>query len=110
MTAPADLECSKSDPSIEPIQTASLSQKSACKCVATVLIVDDNVFNTYVLENLLLMSNLHVDKAMNGEEAVEMFIDNHQKHCCGNKYQLVMMDLEMPVMDGYLATQKIIEF
>jgi len=36
-----------------------------------------------------------------------MFIENRNKTCCKVKYQLVLMDLNMPIVDGFQATQRI---
>jgi CheY-like chemotaxis protein len=64
-----------------------------------ILIVDDVSINRDILFALLEDTGMILDGACNGEEAVSMF----QK----NKYDLVLMDLHMPVMDGYTATKKI---
>lgn len=61
------------------------------------LIVEDNLTNQLVLLGLLEDSNCEIDIANNGQEAVDMFIDN--------SYELILMDLQMPVMDGYEATK-----
>lgn len=45
--------------------------------------------------------NISVDKAMNGQEAVEMYKRNLNKICCSKRYKLILMDLNMPIMDGY---------
>ena len=50
-----------------------------------------------------------IDKAENGKEGLDMFVDNLQKQCCSIRYKLILMDLEMPIMDGYTATEKILE-
>jgi CheY-like chemotaxis protein len=71
--------------------------------------VDDNMFNLIPLELILKeMFNITVDKAMNGREAVNLFSNNIQKKCCETRYKLVLMDLQMPIMDGYEATIDII--
>ena len=93
-------------------RTADLDQLqvNACDCKGTVLIVDDNPFNLMMLENMLNLVGVKVEKAENGQEAVEMFMDNRQKCCCKTWYKLVLMDLDMPVMDGFQAAEKIIEY
>jgi CheY-like chemotaxis protein len=50
------------------------------------------------------MFSIQVDKAMNGKEAFNMFQKNLNKNCCDTKYKLVLMDLNMPIMDGFEAT------
>jgi CheY-like chemotaxis protein len=74
------------------------------------LIVDDNMFNLIPLELILKeMFQITVDKALNGQEAVNMFQKNLVKKCCNVRYKLVLMDLNMPIMDGYDATALIIQ-
>jgi len=66
-----------------------------------ILLVEDNKINVLVVKKFLNKWNLNIDTAENGEIALEM-VQN-------TDYKLVLMDLEMPVMDGYTATQKIRE-
>lgn len=64
-----------------------------------ILLVEDNEINVIVARKFMQNWGLHIDCAGNGTEAVEKVIDNH--------YDLVLMDLEMPKMDGYEATKVI---
>lgn len=64
-----------------------------------VLIVEDNEINKIIAEKFLTKWGLEIEHAENGQVAVEM----HQK---GN-FDLILMDLEMPVMSGYEATTAI---
>lgn len=66
-----------------------------------VLLVDDCCENRELLRLLLLKKQLLIDEAGNGHEAVELFREN--------KYDLVLMDIQMPIMDGYTATRQIRE-
>lgn len=66
---------------------------------ARVLVVEDNVANQTVAKLLLERIGCSVDVASNGEEAVDLVAQG--------AYDLVLMDCEMPVMDGYTATQRI---
>ena len=63
------------------------------------LIVDDVITNREIICLLLKGSGAIVDQAADGEEAVRMF--------SRNKYELVFMDLHMPVMNGYNAAKNI---
>ncbi|MFN3455473.1 MAG: response regulator [Pseudobdellovibrio sp.] len=64
-----------------------------------ILVVDDSLDNQILLEFYLLKQNAKVDFASNGEECVNQI---QQKN-----YDLILMDMQMPIMDGYTATQKI---
>jgi two-component system sensor histidine kinase/response regulator len=63
---------------------------------ARVLLVDDNVVNQQVAAELLKSMGLIIDYAANGQEAVDAV--------SGTDYDLVFMDIQMPVMGGYEAT------
>jgi len=65
------------------------------------LIVEDNLINQKVLLNLLHLSEMNISVANNGQEAVDM-IDQSEV-----PFDLVLMDINMPIMDGYTATQTI---
>ncbi|MEL0036715.1 MAG: response regulator, partial [Gammaproteobacteria bacterium] len=64
-----------------------------------VLVVDDNRVNLMVAAKLLTMVGVEVDQAENGQTALNL--------CQTNRYDAVLMDLQMPVMDGYTATIQI---
>jgi CheY-like chemotaxis protein len=65
------------------------------------LIVEDNIINQKVLTNLLRLSGMEISIANNGREAVDMVRNGK------TRFDLVLMDINMPVMDGYSATQAI---
>ena len=67
----------------------------------SVLLVEDVEINREILLALLEPTNLTADCAENGAVAVEMFTANP------DKYDMVLMDIQMPIMDGYEATQRI---
>jgi signal transduction histidine kinase/CheY-like chemotaxis protein len=69
------------------------------KTIKKVLIVEDNLINQKVLKKLLDKINIPADIANNGLEAVILFEKN--------EYDIIFMDLHMPEMDGFEATQKI---
>lgn len=64
-----------------------------------ILLVEDNEMNRIVATMILNQYNAIVDEAINGEEAIEAM-----RH---NRYDLILMDMRMPVMDGLKATRLI---
>ncbi len=64
-----------------------------------ILVVEDNAVNMMVVSKMLVKWNATVSKASNGLEAVEL--------AAKNKYNIILMDLQMPVMDGLTATSLI---
>jgi signal transduction histidine kinase/DNA-binding response OmpR family regulator/streptogramin lyase len=64
-----------------------------------ILVVDDNLENRMLLTRLLAEAGFTVQKVENGQEAIEAFEEWHP--------HFIWMDMRMPVMDGYEATQKI---
>jgi len=67
----------------------------------SLLIVEDNLINQKVLTNILGKSGIDIELANNGEEAVVKVTTGKKK------FDLVLMDINMPIMDGYTATQQI---
>ena len=66
----------------------------------TILIAEDDIANFLVLKNYLDASGAIVKHAPNGMLAVEAFKSN-------GKYDIILMDLKMPLMDGFDATRVI---
>jgi signal transduction histidine kinase/CheY-like chemotaxis protein len=67
-----------------------------------ILLADDSEDNRFLIRAFLKNSQCDIDIAVNGEEAVDLFRRN--------PYHVVLMDVEMPLMDGYMATRAIREF
>jgi len=67
-----------------------------------VLLVEDNDLNAEIANEILSMTGLEVERAENGRQAVEMFKKAQTGH-----YDLIFMDVQMPVMNGYEAAQAI---
>lgn len=65
----------------------------------TILLVDDNALNQQVVTSLLEKSNLSIDIANDGREALDRITKK--------QYSLILMDIQMPIMDGYTTTKKI---
>ncbi len=64
-----------------------------------ILLVDDNKTNQEIILGLLENSEINIDIANNGAEAVSLFKSNQ------DKYELILMDLQMPIMGGIEATK-----
>ncbi len=69
---------------------------------ARVLLVEDNFINQQVAEGILSAFGVDVEIVGNGLEAIEKLKNDRE-----NPFELVFMDCQMPVMDGYKATQQI---
>ena len=70
--------------------------------IIKLLLVEDSVINTKLILEMLKNFGWNIDIAENGRVAVEM--------CFKNEYDIVLMDIQMPVMDGYIATKKIKDY
>ena len=67
----------------------------------TILVTDDNDMNRLVASTILKSYGAHIREAMNGKEAVTAIMNG------STKIDLVLMDIQMPVMDGYEAARTI---
>ncbi len=68
---------------------------------AVILVVDDTAINLTVIEGLLKQTQIKVDKALSGEEALKLTLQT--------KYDLILMDQRMPKMDGIETMRRIRE-
>lgn len=67
-----------------------------------ILLAEDNKINQRIASLTFNMMGISIDIASNGQEALDMHLQN--------KYDLIMMDLHMPVMDGMEASRLIRSF
>ena len=65
-----------------------------------ILIVEDNLLNHKVISGLLSQTGIELIFATNGQEAVDLILK-------GQSFDVVLMDINMPVMDGYEASREI---
>ena len=77
-----------------------------CDC-NRVLIVDDERTNRFVLSKFLKELHVTADEAENGLEALSMVEKRAENPCCRH-YLLILMDINMPVMDGTEATARLV--
>jgi two-component system sensor histidine kinase/response regulator len=65
----------------------------------SILLAEDNLINQKLAEKIFAQAGYIVDIANNGEEAINLFLSNQ------NKYDIIFMDIQMPVLNGHEATK-----
>ena len=69
-----------------------------------VLVAEDNDINSLIIVNHLKYFNFKIETAFNGEDAYNKYINSEEGY-----YDFILMDIQMPIMNGYEATHKIRE-
>jgi CheY-like chemotaxis protein len=93
----------KSTGIVKLAEPAGASSQVAVELPAVrILVAEDSPDNRLVISAFLRRTPCQIDFAENGEIAVDKFVHDH--------YDLVLMDMQMPVMDGYAATRAIREW
>jgi len=64
-----------------------------------ILLVEDDLISRTIIERYATKNNWEIMKAFNGQDAIDNFKQN--------KFDIVLMDVQMPIMDGYTATNQI---
>lgn len=95
ITLTFELDQSYKSHTVEAYKSVDLSNKKA-------LLVEDNELNLEIAQTLLEEEGIIVDRAMNGQEALDKF-----KRSSIYSYDYIFMDMMMPVMDGLEATRRI---
>jgi len=80
------------------VQCSSLKNELTTLSGSTILLAEDNSMNREIVHGMLSHSGILILDAVNGREVVEM-VDAEP-----DKYELILMDIQMPEMDGYEAT------
>ena len=80
----------------------------------SILIVDDSPYNLFILQELLLtMENVDremIKQALNGQEALDMITSRENLiGNCRSKFDIIFLDLHMPVLDGFQTIQRLRE-
>jgi signal transduction histidine kinase/DNA-binding response OmpR family regulator len=83
----------------EDLKILSKSEINLIDTHLRILIAEDNVMNQNLMRHLLTYWNLNFDIVNNGKEAIAALQQND--------YRLLLMDIQMPLMDGYTTTMKI---
>ncbi len=94
---PDDIDTQK--PLIIEHEEHSLEQDINALQGKRILVAEDNFINQEIILGLLENSKIEIDIAEDGEEAIEL----HKN----NQYNLILMDIQMPVLDGYAAAEEI---
>lgn len=82
--------------------TGNPSGTAAFEPGARILLAEDNDLNREIVQELLMLQGLETACAVNGREAVDLFAGNPP-----GTYALILMDIQMPVMNGYEASRAI---
>ena len=93
------------------LRTGEMSLKNVKERKINCLIVNDDDFSLLIIKLLLKSLNYigRVDQAANGQEAYD-FVKKAELDSEIDAYDVIFLDLNMPIMNGYDACTKIIEF
>ncbi len=80
-----------------PVKEESLKEELKTLKGSKILLAEDNIVNREIISGLLRGSGIKMDTALNGQEAVDQFKVKD--------YELILMDIQMPIMDGISAAK-----
>lgn len=81
---------------------SSSSDAEAARAPVEILVAEDNELNADIISSILTEEGFSITVAENGEEAVRLFSESPEGH-----FAAILMDAQMPVMDGYEASRAI---
>ncbi|KUF77975.1 Histidine kinase A bacterial sensor protein [Phytophthora nicotianae] len=106
--ASPNVDTSNVNSSDSAVSAAAVNAANNAKVViprqARILVAEDNEFNWEVVKCFLQEADHLLQWEVNGRDALKAYTENH------TKFDLIFMDCEMPVMDGYTATKAIRQF
>ena len=85
-----------------PQTTGSVKFSDADHLGKRILLVEDNELNREIAVEIIGSTGVLIETAVNGQDAVDKVIQSAEGY-----YQMILMDIQMPVMDGYEATRQI---
>lgn len=91
-----------SQDSVAPGATAEAFAPDAAEGPLEILVAEDNELNADIISSILTEEGYAITVAVNGEEAVRTFSESPEGH-----FAAILMDAQMPVMDGYEASREI---
>ena len=93
-----------SEPMLERGPRVSPGPQRRPRLTGRILLAEDGAHNQRLLSTILRQAGAEVSLANNGQEAVEAAL---RARDAGQPFELILMDMQMPVMDGYAATQRL---
>ncbi|KAL4462374.1 hypothetical protein ABPG72_003267 [Tetrahymena utriculariae] len=109
-----NLDINKNEKNLTPQQKLdqilefNLNKKRNCKC-PQLMIVDDNQFNLYAIQKIIEKFQFEIVTFSDGDQAIKFIKTLFYQRCCPSP-QIILMDIEMPVKNGYETVQEIIQF
>jgi len=91
-------------PKKEVTKSSSKSKKTSSAKVARILVAEDQIINMKIVTQLLLKKGWEIIPAENGKVAMETYSQNYKN------IDIILMDVQMPEMDGFTATEEIRKF
>ena len=91
------------------LQNSLIKRVCSTLCQQEILLVDDYIFNLYPLE-CMLEANFKIKSTSVscGATAIKLYQLKIQSECCRNMYRLVMTDIQMPEVDGFMVAERIL--